>query len=58
MKIDRIDFYVMNMSPKVGAISFNEKVINKFLMNHLIFEESLSFPQKNKDSYVVSSGAT
>jgi hypothetical protein len=54
MKVDRINSYVMNMLPKVGAISFNEKVINEFLRNQLVFEESLSFLQKNKDSYVLS----
>jgi hypothetical protein len=39
-------------------ISFKDKVISKCLRNQLVFEESLSFLQKNKDSYVVSTGAT
>ncbi len=36
----------MTMQPKVGAISFNEKVISKFLMNHVVFDESRSFSPK------------
>ena len=48
---------------KDRPISFNEKVISEFLMNHVVYvnhvvlRESRSFSQKNKDSYVVSTGA-
>jgi hypothetical protein len=31
------------MKPKIGAISFNEKVISKFLMKHVVLRESRSF---------------
>ncbi len=54
-------FQWWKMQPKIGAISFNEKVISKFLMNHVVLRESRSFAvvfhTKNNDSYVVSTGA-
>ena len=34
----------VKMKPKIGAISFNEKVISEFLMNHVVLRESRSFP--------------
>jgi hypothetical protein len=33
----------VKMKPKIGAISFNEKVISEFLMNHVVLRESRSF---------------
>ncbi len=57
MKVDHINSYIMNMQPKVGAISFNKKVTNKFLRNQLVLGESLIF-WHNKDSHVVYTGAT
>jgi hypothetical protein len=54
MNVANINSYVMTLSPKVGVISFNEKVISEFLMNHVVFDESRSFSQKNSDSYVVT----
>jgi hypothetical protein len=51
------------MKPKIGTISFNEKVISEFLMNHVVLRESrryvnhVVFHKKNKDSYIVSTGA-
>ena len=41
---DNINSYVSTMQPKFGVISFNEKVINEFLMTLLVFRESRSFP--------------
>ncbi len=34
------------MYPKIGEISFNEKVISEFYVNHVVFHKN------NKDSYV------
>jgi hypothetical protein len=59
----RYQFLRDNNVTKVGAISFNEKVISEFNVNHVVlresrsFCESRSFSQKNNDSYVVSTGA-
>jgi hypothetical protein len=31
------------MYPKIGEISFNEKVINEFYVNHVVLRDSRSF---------------
>jgi len=45
------------MYPKIGEISFDEKVISEFYVIHVVLRDSHSFSQKNMDSYVVSTGA-
>ncbi len=40
LNVANINSYIITMQPKVGAISFNKKVIEEFYVNHVVLRDS------------------